>query len=430
MSNYLAVATVSAALADMLNDAVVAAHSQATAVVGQPIPPEATPDDPQVRVFLYSVQPNGAWRNEDLPSRTSGGRVITRPQAALDLHYLLSFHGDDSELVPQQLLGIVVNELHANPILSRDRIRKVISDNPDDPLGLSDLDEQTEMVRFSPLLLNLEELSKLWSVLFQIPYRLSVAYQASVVLISPDEIPRLSLPVSERQLLVTTIRRPRIERIETVDGSRGPFLVGMTVRIRGVQLRGDITYVWFGGVSDEPDSENVTDREILIEIPRGVRAGLIGVRVEHRFVLDDDPTERPAGQSNIVPITLRPHITSVDADVTGGDTDARTGTLNITVEPAIGVRQRVIVHLTMMGQDPEEERIAYSFADEPRDVVEDPEEELSEETNDLSIPCVGVVAGTYLVRISVDGAESPLERDDVEGSPTFQQYIGPEVVIP
>ena len=34
--------------------------------------------------------------------------------------------------------------------------------------------------------MNLEELSKLWSVFFQTPYALSIAYQASVVLIEPD----------------------------------------------------------------------------------------------------------------------------------------------------------------------------------------------------------------------------------------------------
>jgi hypothetical protein len=40
-----------------------------------------------------------------------------------------------------------------------------------------------------------------------------------------------------------------------------------------------------------------------------------------------------------------------------------------------------------------------------------------------------VPAGDYLVRTQVDGAESPLERDTVNASPTFNQFIAPRVTI-
>ena len=68
-----------------------------------------------VNVFLYQVTPNAAWRNADLPTRRANGDLIQRPQAALDLHYLLTFYGDESLLQPQRVLGSVVRTLHCGP---------------------------------------------------------------------------------------------------------------------------------------------------------------------------------------------------------------------------------------------------------------------------------------------------------------------------
>ena len=47
----------------------------------------------------------------------------------------------------------------------------------------------------APISLELEELSKLWSVFLRVPYDLSIAYRASVVLISADVSPQVALPV-------------------------------------------------------------------------------------------------------------------------------------------------------------------------------------------------------------------------------------------
>jgi hypothetical protein len=38
-------------------------------------------------------------------------------------------------------------------------------------------------------------------------------------------------------------------------------------------------------------------------------------------------------------------------------------------------------------------------------------------------------AGSYLLRLRVDGVESPLMTDTNQSSPTFNQYIGPKVTI-
>ena len=67
-------------------------------------------------------------------------------------------------------------------------------------LAASDLDQQPELVKFTPAQLSLDDLSKVWSVFFQTPYALSVAYEATVVLIEGDETPRAPLPVRQRNL--------------------------------------------------------------------------------------------------------------------------------------------------------------------------------------------------------------------------------------
>jgi Pvc16 N-terminal domain len=204
VSNHLAVATVSAALKRTLELALPSTlQQQAVSVVtGRPEAPSAGATDPKVTVFLYQVTPNPAWRNADLPTRRSDGlTMVQRPQAAVDLHYLISFFGDEKQQVPELLLGLVLRTLHSRPILARDRIQEVSAG----PLAGSNLADQVEPVRFVPLAMTLEELSKLWAVFFQIPYRLSLAYQASVVLVE-DEIPVPPVkPVATRNIEVETL---------------------------------------------------------------------------------------------------------------------------------------------------------------------------------------------------------------------------------
>ena len=435
MSNHLAVATVTASLAHMLRAPVQAAVDGSQVWTDRPPGENGDPATPEVRIFLYGVQPNAAWRNNDLPTRRSNGDLAQRPQAALDLRYLLSFYGDERALEPQRLLGVAVREMHARPLLSRDQIRQMVEDevdvDPQFPLATTDLGDQPELVRFTPQPLDLDEMSKLWSVFFQVAYRLSIAYQASVVLINPDETPGPALPVHERRIFTTTIRRPAIERVEPAEGRFAPAVTGSEIRVLGSQLRGDITAILFGPERVDPPGSAIGEREIRVTIPAAVRAGLVGVRVAHLRMMGEPPSERSAGESNVAPLILQPRIRFEDdayvvsVDDLSADGDLRSGTLNVTVDPAVGKRQRVVVHLSQIDPDPGEEPRAYSFPDESRDIDGEPDE-----TDTLSIPFSDVLTGSYLVRIQVDGADSPLDRDLEEASPTFEQFIAPRVEIP
>src|SRR3954469_3999130 len=201
MSDFRAVATVTAALQRLLQTAVGADVPGALAWTDRPDAHQsADANGPGVNIYAYQVTSEPTQRNSDLPTRGPSGQVVRRPQAALALHYLMSFYGDDGELEPQRVLGSVVRTLHARPIITRALITTVTDAAKDNPpihpsLADSNLADQIDVVRVSPLALNLEGLSKLWSVFFQVPYGLSIAYQASIVFIDEPVQPAASSPV-------------------------------------------------------------------------------------------------------------------------------------------------------------------------------------------------------------------------------------------
>src|SRR5829696_2873375 len=124
MSNFLAVATVTAALSQMVLDAVKVDVAGADVTT---LRPNGAVSGTKVNIYLYQVMPNAALSNADLPARRVDGQLLQRPVAALDLNYLLTFFGADAQLEPQRLLGSVVRTLHSRPVLTRDRIKKTIA---------------------------------------------------------------------------------------------------------------------------------------------------------------------------------------------------------------------------------------------------------------------------------------------------------------
>ena len=95
MSNHLAIAAVSATLSQLLQGAAGADLPGAAVRLGRPPSDGSPPAGPEISVFLYQVSPNAAYRNADLPVRGQDCQMVRRPRAALDLHYLLSFAGDE-----------------------------------------------------------------------------------------------------------------------------------------------------------------------------------------------------------------------------------------------------------------------------------------------------------------------------------------------
>ncbi|WP_128430125.1 DUF4255 domain-containing protein [Streptomyces cyaneus] len=204
MSNALAIAHVTQALALLLESNLGPEFDEAVKVEPRK-PPADPPDQPTINVFLYQVTPNTSMRGNDLPTRASDGTLIKRPAAALDLHYLISAYGDETELVGQRLIGSVVRTLHEIPILPKDVIEQA-GERP--YLVGSDLAEAVQRVRFTPTVMDIDETSKLWGMLYQTPYSLSVVYQATLIFIDGRETPVPAKPVERPEVRVLPFGAP------------------------------------------------------------------------------------------------------------------------------------------------------------------------------------------------------------------------------
>jgi len=211
MSSALAIAAVSHLLRDLLNDGIIQGDLGATvgakiAVTSRPPirqPDTANPDECQLNLFLFQVQPNPGWRNEGLPARDATGSRVGRHPLALDLHYMLTAY-DERDLHPEILLGYAMQLLHENPVLGRNRIRRSLTDITESgtntlppnlkALTRSGLADQFESIKITPNYLNTEEMSKVWTS-FQAPYRPSMSYLVTVVLVEVPDAARQALPV-------------------------------------------------------------------------------------------------------------------------------------------------------------------------------------------------------------------------------------------
>ena len=94
---------------------------------------------PRVRLFMYQVSPNGALRNNDLPTRAANGNLMKRPTTALDLHYLLGR--------PQ--VEAMVEQVTGGKVLPAEVLQQIVTKTDGVPLFVEEL---TKMVVESGLL--------------------------------------------------------------------------------------------------------------------------------------------------------------------------------------------------------------------------------------------------------------------------------------
>jgi hypothetical protein len=418
MSNFLGIATVTAALSQILSEALVPDVDDAQVTTFRPDSDGNMPTT-GVNIFLYQVTPNAAWQNADLPTRRANGDLVQRPRAALDLHYLLTFYGDEGKLVPQRVLGSVIRSLHAQPILTRDLIRKTIAKNEFDYLINSNLADAIELVKFTPLPLSLEDLSKLWSVYFQTPYSLSVAYQATVVLIESEDSTHAALPVRARNIYVVPFRQPLIENVRAADGA--PAIVSTSALvIAGKRLRGDATQIMISGIEATAGIQTLTDSAIQLTLPAGLRAGVQGLQVIQPRLMGTPPVAHAGVASNLAAFVLHPTINKrpdLSPDIT-----VALPNVTVKVSPAVAQTQPVRLLLNELNPPADRGARAYSFDAAPHNAPDDPEV-----TDTLVFSVAGVQPGDYLARVQVDGAESPLELSTDANDPV---YVGPRVTFP
>ncbi len=168
MSNDRAIAAVTSTLRNMLFQAVSSDADLAGTTVTTRPPDRARQDGSagnQINLFLYRTSIDAAWRNQDLPGIRPG--ESGQPPLPLVLSYLMTAYGeDDDEVLAHRLLGIGMQLLNDQPLLSPSAIVAALSG--------SGLEDQPDRVRITPHPIPMDEISRLWAT-FSTGYRISVA---------------------------------------------------------------------------------------------------------------------------------------------------------------------------------------------------------------------------------------------------------------
>jgi len=413
MSSPLAVAAVTAALKDLLNDGLLN-HDLST--VGSFSVTASPPDrittgqnEPnQLNLFLYQVTANLGWRNSSLPSRDSRGTRITNQPLALDLHYLLTAYGSE-DLNAEVLLGYAMHLLHEQPVLTRDQLRAVLGGvplvdgtilpGPFGALSALDLADQVESIRISPVYLTTDELSKMWTAM-QSRYRPSMAYNVSVVLIQGTKPVQTAPPVlkrgpNDRGPVAVGAPFPALTSVRPAISDLLPAMrLGDDLLVSGNNLQspGAMTVVLrndrAGSVREL--APTAVSNGLMVHVPTPVEdpntrdEWAIGV---YSASLRITATDAPEWTTNEVPVAMSPSISV-------SPLNAAPGTVNLTI--ACSPRLRPAQEKNVL--------LIFGSTTVQPDTVVTPADPLQPTT--LTFTVNGVLAGAYVIRLRVDGVDS------------------------
>jgi len=437
MSSPLAIASVTAVLRDLLNNGMI--DHNIVGAIGSNVTVTAVPPDTiqlesnaqtQLNLFLYQVMPNQGWRNVGLPSRDGRGDRFTNPPLALDLHYLLTAYGAE-ELHSEILLGYGMYLMHERPVLDRQAIRTALAGSTVDAsilppayqaLSAADLADQVEQIKITPVTMNTEEMSKLWSAM-KANYRPTAAYSISVVLIEAEESTRSPLPV-----LTRGPRDPVTGREAGITATAGlisPYpgltsvvppnqqlaaVLGDTITLHGHHLDGTNLEARFEhALLDDPIAvpigTNVNSECVSVALPNDTAAISGWPPGSWRVSLSlQRPGETEIRITNSFPIMLAP---SLDIGSSNASRDAGTGVVTIQLVFTPEVRSSQQVSLAAGGHEAL-----------PTD--------LSSQTGSLDFVFPTLVDGSQWLRLRIDGIDSLLVNRAVrpaEFDPSQQMVI-------
>jgi hypothetical protein len=411
MSNALAIAGVSAVLRALLqswldgNDANAAlngASAHVSAIAPDLVPLTGANAGPRLNLFLHQVSPNQGWREVGLPSRDAQGHRTSSPPLALDLHYLLTAYGPE-ELQAEVLLGYGMQLLHEMPVLDR----QTIEDRLPPDLASSQLGRQVELIKLVPEPMGAEELSRLWTAL-QAKFRPTAGYRASVVLIEANGNGQAALPVLTRTINPALGLEPALPAITAVrpPNDQPGAALGDAVTVEGHHLDGTNRAVRLQSTLHDVDREIAAAAggaagSLQFTVPNLTAALAIGSYELSALV--QRPGESVRRETNRLVLTLLPRITTALPLTVARDAQG-TATIELAVRPQVRLYQRATLVLGSL-EVPAADRTAASAP--------------------LTFVVPNAPAGTHLVRVRVDGIETPI----VDRSVTPPAFLDRRVVI-
>ncbi len=420
MSNALAIAAVTTMLDYLLTQSLASSNAVVSleSVTAKPLDKARGGNEStnQINIFLYQILPNAAWRNRSVPGRVKPGETGRDP-LALTLSYLITAYGkNDDDIEGQRLLGMAMQRFHDHPeVKARDIEQAVDSPNlsPDkrEILVSSNLKNQLERVRVTPQILSMEEISKMWST-FQAPYRISAAYEVSVVLIESGVPVKAALPVmargeGDRGVLTQADLTPPFPTLQSLSWpgirEQSGLVVGGALTIKGNRLNdiGDNAFARFKHPQmsrpiEIPLPPSAAPNEITVVLPDETQPSWLAgfYTVALRYGQADSGQADSTQLSNALSVAIAPAINP--------DT-LRVSAIRIALDCKPAVRPGQQVSLLLGSQE-----IAYKWeADE------------IEPVSALEFGLKDVAAGEYWLRVRVDGVDSGLVVRSPDGKLRF-----------
>jgi hypothetical protein len=394
MSNPLAIAAVTATLRNLLQTGLAAdPELNDITVTMQPLDRARVNANTanQMNVFLYHVLPSGAWRNSDIPGRVRPGETGGFP-LGLNLYYLLTAFGKENDATrpfSHQVMGRALSILNDHPLLGSKEIQGALPNN--------DLWNQVERIRFTLQPFSVEEIAKLWTG-FQTQYRLSVAYEAAVVLIESTRPIVTPLPVLTRgkddsgvvALANLLPPFPVLSQIKLLPPGQATAKLGDQITLMGQHLDGDLVSVQF------------STARLPAPPPVAAEAGGTDTQIT-AIVPSTDPASWPAGLYSVQVMVTKKNIAPQKDDI------RTTNVLPMALAPEITSK------LPMKVKRPAKLKLSCASTVQPAQVVSlllGTQEVLADAhvaaTTQLTFATDAAVPGTYLIRLRVDGVDSQL----------------------
>ena len=422
MSNFRALAVVTATLEHVLQDAANQAVGQADVRVGAPTAKLAEDGSPLINLFLFRVLPNTQHRNDHFPSRDGAGTQRARARVHLDLHYVLSFYGDAAKFEPERLYGAAALALEHAPGLSVAAMEAAIADNANQAiLAASDLAAQGRVIGLEPELPSLEDWSKLWSVFFQVPYALSATYVVRNIAIETQDDPGPPLPVATPEIYAAPMGPLQIRSIGPSAGQTGPAPWGGTLHLTGTGIARFGNSLRIDGEPLPLGEDAIAGDALALTLDAALFGGALPKAGAHQrevvaAPVDPGLPDRLRRGSNVVAFAILPVMTQIAAAAgPGSAAGLRSGTVTVDIDPPLRAGQSATLLLNAFG--PGQLGNAAIEATAPAAFP----------ASQLVFAFTDLAASDYLARVDVDGFASQPEVGTDPQLPTFGRITGPLV---
>lgn len=419
MSNAVSIAAITATLRDLLDRSLNADVSGTTVTARPPDLARNGINGSQVNLFLYHTMIDPSWRNMDIPWRVKPGEQ-GHPPLPLNLYYIITAYAGENDddvdtitdprrlLGSHRLLGQAMSTLHDHPVLTTEEVHNILP--PDDR---SDFPyDQAENVRITPEPLTLEELSKIWTG-FQTQYRLTAAYEVSVVLIESRRPRRLPMPVlrrgpDDRGVDTVVGPFPTLETIRRPAGERYGVQLGDTIELIGRNLGGDVVRARFyhplmedvQTLTPTPDSD---EGRLVVDLPPADEGTAASDWAAGFYAVDVllSSAGGPDQATNQLPMALSPIVQTITPNPAPRDGNGDV-TLTIICAPQVLPEQRARL---LLG----EREIQSAAHPTPTDT--------------LTFEITDAPAGTFVLRLRLDGVDSLPLKPNEQGDPDFDPGV-------